>query len=165
MNIFCCSYHIDYEMKKKFNKISLLLSSPAFSLVHVCNVHFVCGAGVFERNGNWFNFHLHSSFMYYSLLYIIIIIIIYCFITDAVIVKNLYLAIVVVVTFFLKNINNSLFFHFSFVCVGAPSQVGILSILNVNFHHQGNYSCMPSNAASVQVTLHVINGTYNLINF
>lgn len=44
-------------------------------------------------------------------------------------------------------------------------QVGTLTIDHARKQHSGNYSCVPSNSASVQVTLHVINGTYNLINF
>lgn len=47
----------------------------------------------------------------------------------------------------------------------SPLQVGTLIIDYARKQHSGNYSCAPSNSAPVQVTLHVINGSYNLINF
>jgi hypothetical protein len=43
------------------------------------------------------------------------------------------------------------------------TQVGSLVIHNVNKRDSGNYSCSPSNSPPLQITLNVINGSYNNI--
>lgn len=38
--------------------------------------------------------------------------------------------------------------------------ISILIVDSVNKKHAGNYSCVPSNAKSAQVTVHVLHGEY-----
>lgn len=42
--------------------------------------------------------------------------------------------------------------------LNANFMISVLVVESVNKKHAGNYSCSPSNAKSVQVTVHVLHG-------